>query len=187
MRRIRSITFARAGELVSRPGLPRPASGEGKLELTKAPRSCDRGRGNSRRVPLRTAVVGVPREARKREAACVLAPFQSSKASAPIGLLGPELCFDDVWFRALYKCDDLMAFSLRDLKRVQSGIDMTQKRRPIGLADFHPFVRGLHIPSGVVHGPACTRTQKINQELLFPLYPVLSSMLPEASQSRIRL
>src|SRR5207249_1925286 len=34
----------------------RPASGEGKLELTKAPRWQDRGRGNSRRFPLRSAV-----------------------------------------------------------------------------------------------------------------------------------
>ena|SRR2546426_2560615 len=54
---------------------PRPASGEGKLELTKAPRSHDRGRGNSRRLPLRTAEEGVPREARKREAACLRVPF----------------------------------------------------------------------------------------------------------------
>src|SRR5439155_24824651 len=30
----------------------------------------------------------------------------------------PPLCFDDVAFRALYKCDDLMTFSLWDLKRV---------------------------------------------------------------------
>ena len=30
----------------------------------------------------------------------------------------PPLCFDDVSFRALYKCDDLMTFSLWDLKRV---------------------------------------------------------------------
>ena len=37
---------------------PRPASGEGKLELTEAPRSQDRGRENSRRVPLRSAVEG---------------------------------------------------------------------------------------------------------------------------------
>src|SRR2546422_6942964 len=45
------------------------ASGEGKLELTKAPRSHDRGRGNSRRIPLRTAVVGC-RERRGSERAC---------------------------------------------------------------------------------------------------------------------
>src|SRR5437773_3304147 len=70
----------------------------------------------------------------------------------------PELCFDDVAFRALYKCDDLLTFSLRDLKCVQRGIDMAQKRRPIAFADFHPFMRGLHISSGVVHGTARTRT-----------------------------
>src|SRR2546427_2589209 len=99
----------------------------------------------------------------------------------------PELGFDDVSFRALNKCDDLMAFSLWHLKSVQRGVEMTQKRRPIGLADFHPFMGGLHVTSGVVHGTAGTRTQKINQELLFPLDPVLSSMLPETSQPRIRL
>ena len=29
-------------------------------------------------------------------------------------LLCTHLCFDDVWFRTLYKCDYLVAFSLRD-------------------------------------------------------------------------
>ena len=37
---------------------PHQVSGEGKPELTKAPRSDDRGRGNSGRLPLRTAVEG---------------------------------------------------------------------------------------------------------------------------------
>jgi hypothetical protein len=46
---------------------PRPASEEGKLELTEAPCSSEHGRRNSRRLPLQTAVEGVPREARKRE------------------------------------------------------------------------------------------------------------------------
>ena len=65
---------------------PHPASGEGKLELTEAPRSQDRGRENSRRLPLRTAVEGVPREARKREAACHLLAFrETNRAVAGIG------------------------------------------------------------------------------------------------------
>jgi len=38
---------------------PHQASGEGKPELTRAPRSDDRGRENSGRLPLRTAVEGV--------------------------------------------------------------------------------------------------------------------------------
>lgn len=58
----------------------RPASGEGKLELTKAPRSIDRGRGNSRRLPLQTAVGGMPREARKRK---ILPQLPSITAAAP--------------------------------------------------------------------------------------------------------
>jgi len=53
---------------------PRPASEAGKPKLTKAPRSLDRGCGNFGRVPLQSAVVGVSREARKREAACLRAP-----------------------------------------------------------------------------------------------------------------
>ena len=45
---------------------PRPASEEGKPELTTAPRSNDHGDENSGRLPLRTAVEGVPQEAVKQ-------------------------------------------------------------------------------------------------------------------------
>ncbi len=77
---------------------PRPASEEGKLELTEAPCSSEHGQRNSRRahgatnkehhvcarrrdgeaagaIPLQSAVEGVPREARKREAACLRSPL----------------------------------------------------------------------------------------------------------------
>ncbi len=67
---------------------PRPASEGGKPKLTKAPRSLDRGCGNFGRLPIQSAVVGVPREARKREAACLRAQFQSCKASAPFDCYG---------------------------------------------------------------------------------------------------
>src|SRR2546426_3546966 len=50
---------------------PRPASREGKLGLTKAPRSHHRGRRDFRRPSLRTAAEGVPREGREREGACL--------------------------------------------------------------------------------------------------------------------
>src|SRR3990172_6950642 len=96
-------------------------------------------------------------------------------------------CFDDVWLRALYECDDLVTFRPRDSKRLQGGIEVPPKCRPIAFTDVHPTMGGLHISSCVVQGTACTRTQKVNQELLFPLYAILSSMLPEASQLRIRL
>src|SRR5437016_11143165 len=83
--------------------------------------------------------------------------------------LCPHLCFDDVWFRALHKCDYLVTFSPRDLKSLQSSFKVPQKSRPIAFTDFHPLMGDLHISSGVVQGTACTRTQKINQKLLFPL------------------
>ncbi len=43
---------------------PRPAFEDGKPELTEAPAvACNRPRGNSGRLPLQSAVEGVPREA----------------------------------------------------------------------------------------------------------------------------
>jgi hypothetical protein len=45
---------------------PRPASEEGKPELTTAPWSQDHGDGNSGRLPFRTAVEVVPQEALKQ-------------------------------------------------------------------------------------------------------------------------
>src|SRR3990172_12134543 len=85
---------------------------------------------------------------------------RSCHGTPPPQSLCPHLCFDHVWFRALHKCDDLVAFSLRDLKSLQSGIEVPQKCRPIAFTDFHPCVGGLHISSCVVQGTACTRTRK---------------------------
>src|SRR6266702_7386697 len=44
----------------------------------------------------------------------------TSRVRCSAGLC-PRTCFDDVWFRALYKCDYFPAFSLRNLKSVKSG------------------------------------------------------------------
>src|SRR2546426_7537679 len=46
----------------------RRAAEEGKRKLTKTPWSLDQGRGNFGRLPLRSAVEGMSREARKRGA-----------------------------------------------------------------------------------------------------------------------
>src|SRR5213593_3715429 len=58
-----------SGAKFTEAAVPRPASKEGKLELTKALRSHDRSRGNSRKLPLWSAVDEVPREVRERRAA----------------------------------------------------------------------------------------------------------------------
>src|SRR5205809_7533639 len=86
-----------------------------------------------------------------------------------LGRAAVYLHFDHVFFRALYKCDDLVTFRLGDLEGLQSGVKVSQEYRPIGFTDFHPLMGGLHISSGVVQRAACTRTQEINQELLLPL------------------
>jgi len=51
--------------------------------------------------------------------------YKLSDEQSPLAsndLLCLHLRFDDVWFRALYKCDHLVTFSLRDLKSLQSGV-----------------------------------------------------------------
>src|SRR6266436_2906375 len=93
-----------------------------------------------------------------------------------------QLGLDDVCFRTLHECDHLIAFKLRHLKDFQRRVDVAQKCRPIDLTNFHPFMGGLHVSSGVVQGTASTRTEKIDQELLFPMYAVVSSMMPISSQ-----
>src|SRR5258705_13539857 len=97
------------------------------------------------------------------------------------------LCFDDVSFRALHKCDYIVTFRRRDLKGLQSAIEVSQKSGPIAFTDFHSLMRHLHVSSDVVQMTASTRTEKINQKLLFPPQSILSSMLPESGQLRVRL
>ncbi len=66
----------------------RPASREGKLVLTTAPWSPDRGDGNTRRFPLWSAEDGVPREARKR---CALpCPFPHPSGANLISFTSPK-------------------------------------------------------------------------------------------------
>jgi hypothetical protein len=60
---ISEVWRARSGRPPERWG-PRPAAGDGKLELSKAPRSKTVAAGIPEGFPLRTAVEGVPREAR---------------------------------------------------------------------------------------------------------------------------
>ena len=79
------------------------------------------------------------------------------------------LRFDDVFFRALYKCDYIVAFRRSNLEGLQGGIEVSQKSGPIALTDFHSLMRHLHLSSDVVQRTASTRTEKINQKLLFPL------------------
>src|SRR5213080_3705005 len=58
----REVWRGLSGRSLERRG-PHPASEEGKPKLTKAPRSLDRGCGNFGRLPLQSAVGGVPCEA----------------------------------------------------------------------------------------------------------------------------
>jgi hypothetical protein len=59
-----------AGAAGSPPGVRRRKAGTDHRTVV-----ADHGDGNSRRLPLLTAVEGVPREARKREAACLRPSF----------------------------------------------------------------------------------------------------------------
>ena len=68
--------------------MPRPASKEGKLELTKALRSYDRSRGNSRRLPLWSAEDEVLREVRERRAAGHLLKLEGLGQGAVLARVG---------------------------------------------------------------------------------------------------
>jgi hypothetical protein len=59
-----------AGAAGSPPGVRRRKAGTDHRTVV-----ADHGDGNSRRLPLLTAVEGVPREARKREATCLREPL----------------------------------------------------------------------------------------------------------------
>src|SRR6185295_1804564 len=97
-----------------------------------------------------------------------------------------HLHFDNICFQGLHERNHLATLSRGNFKSIQGRIDMAKKCLPIGLTDLHPFMRNLHVTPGVIHGPAGTRTEKINQELFFSLDAVLSSMFPETLQPRIR-
>ena len=97
-----------------------------------------------------------------------------------------QLHLDNIFLQGLHEGDHLATLRWWNLKGIQGRIDVPHERRPIGFIDFHPLMRNLHVSPGVVHGTTSTRTEKINQELLFTLETVLSSMVPEAFQSRIR-
>jgi hypothetical protein len=60
-----------AGAAGSPPGVRRRKAGTDHRTVV-----ADHGDGNSRRLPLLTAVEGVPREAREREAACLREPLR---------------------------------------------------------------------------------------------------------------
>ena len=68
--------------------MPRPASKEGKLELTKALRSYDRSRGNSRRLPVWSATDEVLREVRERRAADHLLKLEGLGQGAVLARVG---------------------------------------------------------------------------------------------------
>jgi hypothetical protein len=98
-----------------------------------------------------------------------------------------RLDLDDVRLGTLYERNYLVTLSLGNLERIEGGVEVPNESRPITLADSHALVRGIHVPPGVIHGPACARAEKVDEELLLSGDAILSPMVPEAPQPRIRL
>ena len=93
-----------------------------------------------------------------------------------------RLHFDDVSFRAENERHDFVAFALWDFELIQRGGGMLKKNVPIALADAHALVGKFHVAPGIIHRATGRGTEKIHEELAFPLHAVLPTMLPEAAQ-----
>src|SRR5207247_10540548 len=122
-------------------------------------------------------------------------PAGSGADPKPAGGLGHSftswlcgsLSFDDVRLRALYEGDDLVALSRRNLESLQRGVEVSQERRPIALADLHPLVGNLHSSTGVIESAAGAGAQIVYQELLLAPHGICASVLAELGQPRIGL
>jgi len=120
---------------------PRPAAGDGKLELTKAPRSKTVAAGIPEGFPLRTAVEGVPLEARKRQGMPHrLPPFISRVLLRLPGILVVEFLaeLDDFAFEGFEAIGDRIG----DVDMVHGGFGQPL---PFGLNDTcrHADHRGI--------------------------------------------
>src|SRR5262245_14877168 len=105
--------------------------------------------------------------------------FDASVREAPL--------FDDVFFEALDKRDDLALFGLGDLELRQGCGSMAEKHLPIALADAHASVGERHVPTTVVHRSAGARAEEIDQQLFLALHTVFPAVRPEAAKLRISL
>ena len=74
------------------------------------------------------------------------------------------------------------AFLCGNLESIQGRVQVTEKRLPIGFANPHPLMDKLHVTTGVVHRTTSRRTEKINQQLLFPRNAVVTAILPKATK-----
>jgi hypothetical protein len=66
------------------------------------------------------------------------------------------LRFNDVGFRTLQEGDDLVVFCLGNVERLQRGVGVFEKDRPIAFADAHSLMGELLVTTVVVHRAAGT-------------------------------
>jgi hypothetical protein len=75
------------------------------------------------------------------------------------------LRFDDFGFRTLHEGDDFVVFCLGNVKRLQRGVGVFEKDRPIAFADAHSLMGELHVTALVVQRAAGSGDEKIHDEL----------------------
>src|SRR2546427_13298298 len=74
---------------------------------------------------------------------------------------------------------------LGNVKRLQRGVGVFEKDRPIAFADAHSLMGELHVTALVVQRAAGSGDEKIHDELPFPFHAVRAAMLPEPAQLRV--
>ena len=99
-----------------------------------------------------------------------------------LGVEDRVLRFDDVGFRTLHEGDDLVVFCLGNIERLQRGVGVFEKDRPITFADTHSPMGERHVTALVVQRAAGAGAEKIHDELPFPLHAIRAAMLPEPAQ-----
>lgn len=85
----------------------------------------------------------------------------------------------------MHEGDDIVVFCLRNVKRLQRGVGVFEKDRPIAFADAHSLMGELHVTALVVQWAAGTGDEKIHDELPFPFHALHAAMLPEPAELRV--
>jgi hypothetical protein len=98
---------------------------------------------------------------------------------------GDEILFDAFAFETLDKRNYLSLFRIGYFELCQRRGSVFEEHVPVALAYAHASMREGHVPATIVSGPACARTEKVDEELLFTHDPILSAMRPEATELRI--
>src|SRR5205823_7004590 len=70
----------------------------------------------------------------------------------------------------------------RNLETVQGRLNMADEAAPIGFADPHAAMGGLHVAADIEQGPAGRSAEEVDEQLLLPADAVLAAMGPVTAE-----